>query len=165
MSRISKVLMRFRVAIVLVVILLAAFVVGIKLIPSQAAPCAIWHHCPITQYFGQNQEHGVDLATHGLSITALVAGTITYDKWTCWTGSDECIQDITWKLDKPACHNGKCMPYAYVQIASSSVKVNQHVSVGTVLGRSGSFIEFGLTPDWAYGVSNWRWGIDPRFLL
>ncbi len=31
---------------------------------------------------------------------------------------------------------------------------------GHFLGHSGSFIEVRLTPDWAYGVSNWRWGVN-----
>lgn len=156
-----KIRTKILVFVALFVIASTTFI-SLKILPSQAQ-CAIWNHCPVTQVFGQNQEHGVDLATHGLAITALLAGTITYDHWQCWSG--ECVQDITWKLDRQACNAGKCMSYAYVQIANSRVAVNQHVSVGTVLGYSGSFIEFGLTPDWAYGVSNWRWGIDPRFLL
>ncbi|MGB8347365.1 MAG: hypothetical protein WCD86_20935 [Ktedonobacteraceae bacterium] len=51
-------------------------------------------------------------------------------------------------------------PYMYVQIRTSSVYVGEHVADGALLGYSGSFIEVGLTPDWAYGVSNWRWGVD-----
>ena len=157
-----KVLVTLKSVIVLFAMLIAIFG-GISYFSARASECSVWNRCPITQYFGQNQEHGVDLATHGLPITALLAGAITYDHWQCWSG--ECVQDITWRLDRPACHHGRCEPYAYVQIANSRVYVGQHVGVGTVLGSSGSFIEFGLTPDWAYGVSNWRWGIDPRFLL
>lgn len=127
--------------------------------------CTRWYACPISQYFGHYQEHGVDLLTHGLVITALASGTVTYDRPQCWSG--ECVQDITWRLDRPACHYGRCEPYAYVQIRYMSTFVHrgQHVGVGTALGYSSGFMEFGLTPDWAYGVSNWRWGIDPRFLL
>jgi hypothetical protein len=38
--------------------------------------------------------------------------------------------------------------------------VGQYVAAGHFLGHSGSFIEVRLTPDWAYGVSNWRWGVN-----
>lgn len=157
-----KRLIKYRTLLILTVLLLALFG-GVSSFSAQASSCSAWFRCPITQYFEQKQEHGVDLATHGLPITALIPGTITYNHWQCWSG--ECVQDVTWKLDHPACHNGRCEPYAYVQIANSRVRIGQHVQVGTLLGGSGSFIEFGLTPDWAYGVSNWRWGIDPRFLL
>jgi hypothetical protein len=66
--------------------------------------------------------------------------------------------DITWKLDYPSHAGGS--PYMYVQIRTSSVYVGKHVADGDLLGYSGSFIEVGLTPDWAYGVSNWRWGVN-----
>jgi len=66
--------------------------------------------------------------------------------------------DITWKLDYPSQAGGS--RYMYVQIRTSSVYVGKHVVAGTLLGYSGSFIEVGLTPDWAYGVSNWRWGVN-----
>lgn len=131
-------------------------------VAAQASSCHVWYQCPISQYFGQNEEHGVDLLTHHLTITAMAPGIVTYDRWVCWGGRwSECIQDITWRLDKPI----RGETYAYVQIADSRVFVGQHVNVGTILGDSTTFIEFGLTPDWAYGISGWRWGIDPRFLL
>ena len=66
--------------------------------------------------------------------------------------------DITWRLDHPSQAGGS--PYMYVQIRTSSVHVGQHVVSGQFLGYSGWFIEVGLTPDWAYGVSNWRWGVN-----
>ena len=66
--------------------------------------------------------------------------------------------DITWKLDNP--NQAGRSPYMYVQINTSSVRVGEHVAKGQLLGYSGSFIEIGLTPDRAYGVSNWRWGVD-----
>jgi len=128
---------------------------------SRASTCAVWYQCPISQYYGQNQEHGVDLLTHGLPITALLSGVVTFDAFECWSG--ECVQDITWKLDAPALARGE--PYAYVQIANSRTAVGRHLWVGSLLGYSGTFIEFGLTPDREYGVSGWHWGINPLFLL
>lgn len=151
----TKLLRLFSVLLVIAALAMALFV-GIRLAPGHAAACSQWYHCPITQRYGQNYEHGVDLWTQGLPVTALRSGTITYDHWQCWDG--ECVQDITWKLDYPSHAGGST--YMYVQIASSAVHVGQHVSDGTYLGKSGSFIEIGLTPDWAYGVSNWRWGVN-----
>ncbi len=155
MNNVFLALIRLR-GLVLLVVLLGTLVTGVTLLRAHASECSEWDHCPITQRYGQNEEHGVDLATHGLPITALLAGTITFSHEECWDG--ECVMDITWKLDNPAQAGGS--PYMYVQINTSSVYVGQHVAVGTLLGYSGSFIEVGLTPDWAYGVSNWRWGID-----
>ena len=48
----------------------------------------------------------------------------------------------------------------YSSAGASSAGQRQHVADGALLGYSGSFIEVGLTPDWAYGVSNWRWGVN-----
>ncbi len=155
MNRVFLALIRLR-GLILLAMLLATLVTGVTLFQAHASSCSEWDHCPITQRYGQNEEHGVDLATHGLPIMALLAGTITFSHEECWDG--ECVMDITWKLDNPAQAGGS--PYMYVQINTSSVYVGQHVAVGTLLGYSGSFIEVGLTPDWAYGVSNWRWGID-----
>lgn len=151
---------RLRTSLLVVVLLLSLFV-GVTQFSALASPCSTWSHCPISQYYGQNYEHGVDLLTHGLPITALLSGTVTFDRWECWSG--ECIQDITWKLDQPYLARGQ--HYAYVQIANSRVRVGQHIWGSTILGYSGSFMEYGLTPDWAYGVSGWHWGTDPRFLL
>lgn len=149
-------LMRFRV-LVLLAMLLATLFAGITLFRAHAASaCTEWDHCPITQRYGQNEEHGVDLWTQGLPITALRSGTITFSHEECWDG--ECVMDITWKLDYPSHAGGS--PYMYVQISTSSVHVGEHVADGALLGYSGSFIEVGLTPDWAYGVSNWRWGVN-----
>lgn len=146
-----------RLAIVVTALAVALFV-GVRFISMEATgPCIHWYHCPITQKYGVNQEHGVDLATHGLPITALRSGTVTFIGRECW--EYPCIWDITWKLDYPSHAGGS--KYMYVQIASSVVHVGQHVVDGQKLGMSVTFIEFGLTPDWAYGVSNWRWGIDP----
>lgn len=155
-NKLFGILVRLRVLILLAV-LLATLFVGITLFRAHAASaCTEWDHCPITQRYGQNEEHGVDLWTQGLPITALRSGTITFSHEECWDG--ECVMDITWKLDYPSHAGGS--PYMYVQIRTSSVHVGEHVADGALLGYSGSFIEVGLTPDWAYGVSNWRWGVN-----
>lgn len=135
--------------------LIGALGIGVTAHFVAQAQCAPWYRCPISQYYGQNQEHGVDILTHGLSISALLPGVVTFDRWECWSG--ECVMDITWKLDRPT----EGQPYAYAQIASSFVHVGERVSGTTYLGQSSTFIEWGLTPDWAYGVSNWRWGANP----
>jgi hypothetical protein len=155
MNKLFATLMHLR-ALVLITVLLATLFAGITLFQAHASACGVWYHCPITQRYGQNQEHGVDLWTHGLPITALRSGTITFSHWECWYG--ECVMDITWRLDYPSQAGGS--RYMYVQIRTSSVHVGQHVAAGHFLGYSGSFIEVGLTPDWAYGVSNWRWGVN-----
>jgi len=155
MNKLLATLMRLRV-LVLLTVLLAALFTGITLFRAHASSCAEWNHCPITQRYGQNEEHGVDLWTQGLPVQALQSGTITFSHEECWDG--ECVMDITWKLDYPSHAGGS--PYMYVQIRTSSVYVGEHVAAGATLGYSGSFIEVGLTPDWAYGVSNWRWGVD-----
>jgi hypothetical protein len=133
--------------------------IGVAYQSTHAAACTVWYHCPVTQRYGVNQEHGVDLATHGLPITAWRSGYITFIGRECWEWP--CIWDITWKLDYPSHAGGS--RYMYVQIASVArgLHVGSHVVDWQYLGGSSSFIEFGLTPDWAYGVSNWRWGIDP----
>lgn len=151
--------------IFLIGIMFAALFVGIAVRNTQASSCSVWYQCSITQYFGQRTEyggeHGVDLWTHGLPVTAIRSGTITFVHQECWEWP--CIIDITWKLDYPSHAGGS--RYMYVQIATSSVHVGQHVADWDKLGMSGNFIEFGLTPDWAYGVSGWHWGINPQFLL
>jgi hypothetical protein len=155
MNKIFVALFRWR-ALILLTVLLAVLFSGITLFGAHASSCSVWDTCPITQSYGQNYEHGVDLWTQGKPITALRSGTITFSHEECWDG--ECVMDITWKLDNPAQAGGSS--YMYVQIATSSVYVGEHVAQGAFLGYSSSFIEIGLTPDWAYGVSNWRWGVN-----
>jgi hypothetical protein len=129
---------------------------SMHVVPSRAASCSAWYQCPVTQRYGVNMEHGADLWTQGLPVTALRSGTVTFVGRECW--EYPCVWDITWRLDFPSHAGGS--PYMYVQIASAEVHVGQHVADWTYLGQSGTFIEIGLTPDWAYGVSNWRWGIN-----
>lgn len=128
-------------------------------------PCRVWDRCPVTQRYHVHDEHGVDVLTWGLPITALLSGTITFDRWVCWgTGWDrECVQDITWRLDRQVCYHRVCAPYMYVQIRTSSVWVGEHVRVGQLLGWSGIFIELGLYDFPSYGVGYpWTYsGIDP----
>ena len=155
MNKLFATLLRFR-GLVLLSVLLVTLLGSITIFQAHASSCSQWYHCPITQRYGQNQEHGVDLWTQGLPITALLSGTITFSHEECWSG--ECVMDITWRLDNPRLAGGS--PYMYVQINTSSVYVGEHVATGAFLGYSGSFMEVGLTPDWAYGVSNWRWGVN-----
>jgi len=155
MNKLLAPFMRLR-GLVLLTVLLTTLFAGITLFRAHANACVEWNYCPITQGYGQNEEHGVDLWTQGLPVTALLSGTITFSQEQCWNG--ECVMDITWKLDAPSQAGGS--PYMYVQIRTSSVYVGEHVAQGALLGSSGSFMEVGLTPDWAYGVSNWRWGVD-----
>ncbi len=155
MNKLFVTLVRLR-GIVLLAVLLMTLLTGVTLFRAHASGCSEWDHCPVTQRYGQNEEHGVDLWTQGLPVTALRSGTITFSQEECWDG--ECVMDITWKLDYPSHAGGS--PYMYVQINTSNVYVGEHVADGALLGYSGSFIEIGLTPDWAYGVSNWRWGVD-----
>lgn len=144
-----------RLAIVVSALAVALFV-GVRFIPSQASACSVWSKCPVTQRYGQNMEHGTDLWTQGLPVTALRSGVVTFVGRECW--ESPCIMDITWKLDYPSHAGGST--YMYVQIQTSVVHVGQHVSDGQLLGKSGSFIEIGLTPDKAYGVSGWHWGVN-----
>lgn len=155
MNKVGTTIMRFRALILAGVLLLALFA-GVTLFRAHANSCSVWYRCPVTQKYGVHYEHGVDLWTQGLPVTALRSGRITFVHRECW--ESPCIEDITWKLDYPSHAGGS--QYMYVQIRTSSVHVGQHVSDGQLLGYSGSFIEIGLTPDWAYGVSNWRWGIN-----
>src|ERR1700693_2961038 len=141
MNKLYVALMRFRM-FVLLTVLLATLFTGITLFRAHASTCTQWYHCSITQRYGQNEEHGVDLWTHGLPTTALRSGTITFKHEECWDG--ECVMDITWKLDYPSHAGGS--RYMYVQIRTSSVHVGEHVAAGALLGYSGSVIEVGLKP-------------------
>src|SRR5436305_7953062 len=125
MNKLRATLMRLRV-LVLLTVLLATLLAGITLFRAHASSCAEWNHCPITQRYGHNQEHGVDLWTQGLPVTALRSGTITFSQKECW--DSECVMDITWKLDSPRHAGGS--PYMYVQIRTSTVSVGEHVSNG-----------------------------------
>jgi hypothetical protein len=144
-------------SVLLLLFIVASAFIGVH-VATQAAQCNQWYHCPITQRYGVNYEHGADIAAHGLPVTALRSGWITFDSWECWDG--ECVVDITWRLDYPSHAGGS--KYMYVQIASSAkgLRVGKHVSDWQLLGYSGSFFEIGLTSDREYGVSGWHWGVN-----
>lgn len=130
--------------------------------PANSWNCAVWDRCKVTQHYKQNEEHGIDLYTHYLPITALLPGTVTFVHRECWEWP--CIMDITWRLDRQVCYYRVCAPFMYVQIRTSSVWVGEHVRAGQVLGMSGVFIEVGFTHSDAYGVhGNWYtdWTFDP----
>lgn len=150
-----------RVAIVfMAIVLVSLFTQG-----DRAHAKSPWYDGCITKYYGWGEgtyaEHGNDLScfSYGTPVTALLAGTITYAAWTSFGQ-----YTVTWRLDNPASARGS--PYAYfTDLSSIPVWVGEHVAVGQIVGYSREWVEFGLTPDWAYGVSNWRWGVDSLFLI
>jgi hypothetical protein len=142
--------------------LLCALFVGVHFVTTHAATCTTWYHCPVTQRYGQNQEHGVDLATHGLAITALLPGRVTGIHVEKWEKPYPMV--ITWQLTHAVCYRGHCADYLYVQIRTSSVKLHEQIKAGQMLGWSYSFIEIGFTTVPAYGHAGYAWvysGIDP----
>ncbi len=82
MNKLLATLMRLRIFVLLTVLFVTLFT-GITLFRAHASSCTEWNHCPITQRYGQNGEHGVDLWTQGLPITALRSGTITFSHEEC----------------------------------------------------------------------------------
>lgn len=145
--------------------------VGVSRPGAHASSCSVWYRCPVSQFYGHlpghwSLEHGTDLLTHGLVITAFLSGTVTFVREMPW--DEHGVEDITWRLDKPWLAKG--FRYGYVQIrrGSSYVHVGQHISMGTRLGVSDDYMEFGLSKSWAYGwAGDWSldWTTDPRFLL
>lgn len=147
-----------RLVVLLIVPVVCFLIVGTVHAQSKSTN---WWTQPITKYYGSpypwgGAEHGDDIQTYyGQIITALWPGTVTFVGTECW--ESPCIADITWRLDTPV----EGALYGYTQILYSWVGVGQHVGSNQPLGTSWYFIEYGLTPDWAYGVSNWRFGPDP----
>lgn len=132
---------------------------------GHARAAAPWYDGCITKYYGwgegYNAEHGNDVSCFGFGtpITALLSGTVTYAGWTSFG-----YYEVTWQLDNPSAARGS--PYAYAEdMESETVWPGEHINAGDVIGYSELWIEFGLTPDWAYGISNWRWGVDSLFLI
>jgi hypothetical protein len=125
-----------------------------------------WYWGCITKQYGWgeggNAEHGNDLScfSYGTPITALLAGTVTYAGWTNFG-----YYEVTWRLDNPSAARGS--PYAYAEDMAygSGLWAGEHIRAGQVIGYSLQWVEFGLTPDWAYGISNWRWGVNSYFLI
>ena len=122
MNKFFVALLRLRMVVVLVAVLLVTFFSGFTLFRAHASGCSVWYHCPITQSYGQNYEHGVDLWTQGLPITALLSGTITFSQEECWDG--ECVMDITWRLDNPSQAGGH-----HICTCKSSIAVSMLVNM------------------------------------
>ena len=119
----------------------------------------------MTLAYGQGEaneaEHGNDLSCFGNAtpITALLSGYVTYAGSTSFA-----FQEVTWRLDFPSHAHGS--QYAYVEdLSRIVVHAGEHVSQGQILGYSKTWVEFGLTPDYAYGISNWQWGPNSWFLI
>jgi hypothetical protein len=144
---------------------LSAWFATIILFPTITHKVPPWYTGCTTKFYGQgegqNQEHGNDLSCFGLGtpITALLGGTVSFAGFTSFG-----YYEVTWRLDHPKYARGS--PYAYVEdMWRITVSRGQHIRQGQVIGYSLTFVEFGLTPDYAYGVSNWRWGINSIFLI
>ena len=124
-----------------------------------------WYDGCITKQYGWGEgagaEHGNDVSCfgYGTPITALLSGTVSYAGWTSFG-----YYEVTWRLDNPGLAKGS--PYAYAEDMSGiRVWAGEHVYAGETIGWSETWVEFGLTPDWAYGISNWRWGVNSYFLI
>ena len=146
-------------------VFLCVWVLGMLLIPSIHISSRPWYYGCITKYYGQGEgqgaEHGNDLSCFGYStpVTALLSGVVSYADFTPFG-----YFAVTWKIDHPSLARGS--PYMYMEdMAWIVVHTGQHINQGQVIGYSLSWVEFGLTPDYAYGISNWRWGINSYFLI
>lgn len=124
-----------------------------------------WYDGCITKYYGAgegaNAEHGNDISCFGFGtpVTALRSGVVTSAQWTSFGQ-----YTVTWRLDNPSSARGS--PYAYfTDLSGLAVWTGEHVAAGQIVGYSLGWVEFGLTPDWSYGVSNWQWGVDSLFLI
>src|SRR5436305_14940266 len=92
MNKLFVALMRFRMFVMLTV-LLATLFAGITLFQAHASTCTRWYYCPITQRYGQNMEHGVDLWTHGLPIPALRSCMLSFRREE--GGYGQCVMAFT----------------------------------------------------------------------
>lgn len=149
--------------LVLVIVLSAALLLMTGVTNARANTA--WYNGCITKQYGwgegATQEHGNDISCfgYGTPITALLSGTVTYAGWTGFG-----FYEVTWRLDQPWLAAGS--QYAYVEDMSGlAAWTGEHVRAGQTIGYSEEWVEFGLTPDWAYGISNWRWGPNSLFLI
>src|SRR5713226_6376749 len=124
-----------------------------------------WYDGCITKYYGAGEgysaEHGNDLScfSFGTPVTALLAGTVSAAQWTSFGQ-----YTVTWRLDNPSAAKGS--PYAYfTDLSAIRVGVGEHVGGGEVIAWSLDWVEFGLTPNYSYGVSGWDWGLNSYFLI
>lgn len=134
-------------------------------IPSIQFSQKPWYDGCITLSYGEREgglaEHGNDISCFdmGTPVTALLSGRVSFAGYTSFG-----FYEVTWRLNHPWLAKGS--PYAYMEdMQSVTVHTGESISQGQVIGYSKSWVEFGLTPDYAYGVSNWRWGIDSLFLI
>lgn len=102
-----------------------------------------WYSYPVTQGFGQRGEKGVDLGTpFHTPITALFAGTVRFagrTQWACGSSGGE----VTIVCNLPG--QGLMTSY-YLHLDSTSVKVNDTVRQGQVIGLSGGQLSGGQWP-------------------
>ena len=146
-------------------VFLCVWILGMLLVPGIHFSQKPWFDGCITLSYGEREgglaEHGNDLACFpiGTPISALLSGRITFAGYTSFG-----FYEVTWHLNHPwLAHDS---PYAYVEdMQSLTVHTGQNISQGQIIGYSKSWVEFGLTPDYAYGISNWRWGINSLFLI
>lgn len=146
-------------------VFLCVWMLGMLFIPGIHIFYRPWYYGYITKYYGQGEgygaEHGNDISCFGVGtpISALLSGTVTFAGYTSFG-----FYEVTWKLDHPQYARGS--PYMYVEDMSwIVVRKGMHIRQGQVVGYSLLWVEFGLTPDYAYGISNWRWGVNSYFLI
>lgn len=146
-------------------IFLCVWMLGVLFIPSISFSRKPWYDGCITLSYGEREgglaEHGNDIACFGVGtpVTALLSGRVSFAGYTSFG-----FGSVTWRLNHPWLAQGS--PYAYVEdMQSVTVHTGQSISQGQIIGYSKEWVEFGLTPDYAYGVSNWRWGINSLFLI
>jgi hypothetical protein len=133
---------------------------GLYIVITEAASVP-WYRGIVTQHYGVNQEHGVDIETNYKPITALLPGRVTSVYVAKWEWPNPTV--ITWQLTHPVCSRGHCADYMYVQIKNSAVWKHEHIVAGQRLGWSRSFIEIGFVDYPCYGAGYpWTYsGIDP----
>jgi len=148
-----------------IALMMALVLVGLFAQGGKAHAESSWYDGCITKYYGagegSNAEHGNDLSCFGFgtSVTALLAGTVSDARWTSFGE-----YTVTWHLDNPSAARGS--PYAYfTDLSGMAVVVGEHVAEGQTVGYSLGWVEFGLTPNYSYGVSGWDWGLDSMFLI
>jgi hypothetical protein len=146
----------------LIALICALASTGVYIVATEAAASIPWYHGTVTQHYGKNAEHGVDIETNYKAVTALLPGRVTGVYVEKWESPRPMV--ITWQLTRPVCYRGHCADYMYVQIATSKVWKGEYIKAGQMLGWSYSFIEVGFTNVPAYGHAGYVWqysGIDP----
>ncbi len=148
-----------------IALMMALVLVGLFAQGGKAHAESQWYDGCITKYYGAGEgayaEHGNDLSCFGFGtpVTALLAGTVTAAQWTSFGQ-----YTVTWHLDNPSAARGSTYAY-FTDLSGMAVAVGEHVAKGQTVGYSLGWVEFGLTPNYAYGVSGWDWGLDSMFLI